>query len=265
MGIAKRLIIYLVSIFFLAQCNNENDRPEDLGSELQGIEGQFCNNGFAGPGAAYWNMANGVFVPLNQVPIINNTGGQVSFGVEQPSLRLEYPVGYQGVQLRDSQGAPLGIDILRNDTRAFFRWIPNESFFGISDFDQIIAREINTMFARVGYDPSNGFNPVCSRNESNPFESLLVNFNGRVIEFGEFTGIVWVRSIVVPGLGTVNSAIQTSVAPTAEFDARTLDTFLPFNFQLLVRPDGSGFIDNDGDGSPAHLDPDDNDPNVRHN
>ena len=120
------------------------------------------------------------------------------------------------------------------------------------------------MFAEVGYDPNNGFEPICSRNESQNFESLLVNFNGRVIQFGEFTGIVWVRSTLVPGLGTVNSAIQISAAPSVEFDERTLDTFLPFNFQLYVRPDGGGFIDNDGDGSPAHLDPDDNDPNVRH-
>ena len=239
-------------------CINDDSEIDNL----QNVQAQFCDN-YAGAGAAYWNMSNGIFVPLNKVPIIENPGGRVSFN-EQPLLSLEYSVGYTGTGIRDSQNFPIGIDIKRLDKKVFYRWIPNVSFVGVSDFNQIIAQEINTMFAEVGYNPSNGFDPICSRNESQNFEGMLVNFNGRVIQFGEFTGIVWVRSMVVPGLGTVNSAIQISAAPSVEFDARTLDTFLPFNFQLYVRPDGEGFIDNDRDGSPAHLDPDDNDPNVRH-
>ncbi len=254
--------LYLLVFVLLGSCGSDEDGGPE--SELQNIDGVFCNQDYSGPAAAYWNMANGQFIPLSQVPMINSRGGEVSFPFEQPTLRLEYPQGYTGEGIRDSQNFPIGIDINRLDGRVFFRWIPNISLFGITDFDQIITQEINTMFAEVGYNPNNGFEAVCGRNESQDFEGLLVNFNGRVIEFGEFTGIVWVRSVVVPGLGTVNSAIQTSVAPTAEFNARTLDTFLPFNFQLLVRPDGGGFIDNDGDGSPAHLDPDDNDPTVRH-
>ena len=253
----KYLSIAMILIGVLG-CSKDDATTENL----QNVQAQFCNN-YAGPGAAYWNMAIGIFLPLDEVPIIKNPGGRVSF-IEQPLLSLEYPEGYTGTGIRDVQNFPIGIDIKRLDNRVFFRWIPNVSLVGISDFNQIIAQEINTMFAEVGYDPNNGFEPICSRNESQNFESLLVNFNGRVIQFGEFTGIVWVRSTIVPGLGTVNSAIQISAAPSAEYDARTLDTFLPFNFQLYVRPDGGGFIDNDGDGSPAHLDPDDNDPNVRH-
>lgn len=261
----KKLSFGLSSILLLLVLGGcGSDDSSDPGSELQGIEGMFCQENYSGPAAAYWNMANGIFIPLNQVPMIQSMGGAISIP-NQPLLSLRYPQGYIGEQVPDSQNLPVGVDIKRLDERVFFRWIPNLSFVGITDFDQIIAQEINTMFAEVGYNPGNGFRPVCSRNESSPFESLLVNFNGRVIEFGEFTGMVWVRSVVVPGLGTVNSAIQTSVAPTAEFDARALDTFLPFNFQLLVRPDGGGFIDNDGDGTPSHLDPDDNDPNVPRN
>jgi len=154
----------------------------------------------------------------------------------------------------------LGLDIKRSAHAVFFRWIPNSTFFNVSDFDQIIAGQINTMFANYGFNGQ--FEVICSRNESQNFESLLVNFNARLIRFGNFTGLVWVRSVVVPGIGSVNSGIQIAAAPTAEFDARTLDTFLPFNFRLLVRPDGGGFIDNDNDGVPAHEDPDDNNPNV---
>ena len=249
---------FVFCTFFFGSCSS--DDASDSDNQLNGVRAEFCNN-YVGPAAAYWNMANGIFVPLNQVPIIANPGGRVSFA-EQPLLSLEYPQGYQGTGVRDSQGFPIGIDILRNDSKAYFRWIPNVSFLGITDFDQVLAPQINLMFTTLGYDAGNGFTPICSRNETQNFEGLGVNFNGRVIEFGEFTGIVWVRSVVVPGLGTVNSAIQISAAPTAEFDNRTLDTFLPFNFQLLVRSDGGGFIDNDMDGTPAHLDPDDNDPDV---
>jgi len=249
----------LMFLFIGAMGCNKDDATVD---NLQNVQAQFCDD-YAGPGAAYWNMANGIFLPLDQVPIIENPGGRVSFA-EQPLLSLEYPQGFTGNGIRDAQNFPIGIDIKRSDNKVFFRWIPNVSFVGISDFNQIIAQEINSMFAQVGYDPGNGFEPICSRNENQNFESLLFNFNGRVIQFGEFTGIVWVRSVIVPGLETVNSAVQIAAAPSAEFDARTLDTFLPFNFQLYVRPDGGGFVDNDGDGSPAHLDPDDNNPNVRH-
>lgn len=255
----KRLKFFgLVLILLFISCNKDDNFP-NVGNGLENVQAQFCNN-FQGPAAAYWNMANGIFLPLPEFPIIKNSGGRVTHNL-QPLLSLEYPQGYAGSQITDSQTATLGLDILRNDNAVFFRWIPNSSVFGLSDFDAIMAREINTMFSVYGH--SQGFEVICSRNESQQFESLLVNFNARLLRFGDFTGLVWVRSVLVPGLGSVNSAIQISAAPTAEFDARTLDTFLPFNFQLHVRPDGGGFIDEDGDGSPAHLDPDDNDPNVR--
>ncbi len=249
-------IIFLAFLALLACSKDENSN----GNNLQAVEAQFCSN-FQGPAAAYWNMANGIFVPLPEFPIIANPGGRITNDL-QPLLSLEYPEGYRGFQIIDNQTATLGLDILRGDNTVFFRWIPVSTSFNISNFDEIIAREINTMFSV--YEYNGGFDVVCSRNISQEFESLLVNFNARLIRFGDFTGLVWVRSVLVPGLGNVNSAIQISAAPTAEFDARTLDTFLPFNFQLHVRPDGGGFIDNDGDGSPAHLDPDDNDKNVTH-
>lgn len=247
-------------LLLLSSCSNDGNTGTNA-NDLQAVQAQFCAD-FQGPAAAYWNMANGVFLPLPEFPIIQNPGGRIT-NEQQPLLSLSYPQGYRGFQIIDPQTATLGLDILRNDNAVFFRWIPVSTSFGVTDFDQIIAREINTMFAVLGYDPNNGFEAECRRNVNQPFESLLFNFNARLLRFGDFTAIVWVRSVVVPGLNSVNSAIQISAAPTAEFDARTLDTFLPFNFQLHVRPDGGGFVDNDGDGTPAHLDPDDNDPNVR--
>ncbi|GAB5476372.1 MAG: hypothetical protein Mars2KO_44710 [Maribacter sp.] len=260
MGKPNLKLFTILCITVLISCTKD-DGPETNANDLQAVQAQFCNN-FQGPAAAYWNMSNGVFLPLPEFPIIKNPGGRIT-NDQQPLLSLSYPVGYRGFQIIDAQTATLGLDILRNDNAVFFRWVPVSTSFGLTDFDQIIAREINTMFAVLGYDPNNGFEAECRRSVNQPFEGLLVNFNARLLRFGNFTAIVWVRSILVPGLGSVNSAIQIAAAPTAEFDARTLDTFLPFNFQLHVRPDGGGFVDNDGDGSPAHLDPDDNDPNVR--
>lgn len=253
----KYYSITLSWLLLLCSCSKDENFNN---SDLQNVQAQFCNN-FQGPAAAYWNMANGIFLPLPEFPLIKNPGGRITNDL-QPLLSLEYPQGYNGFQIIDNQTATLGLDILRNDNAVFFRWIPVSTSFSISSFDDIIAREINTMFAVYGHNGP--FDVICRRNFDQEFSTVLVNFNARLIQFGEFTGLVWVRSTVVPGLGNVNSAIQISAAPTAEFDARTLDTFLPFNFQLHVKPDGGGFIDNDGDGSPAHLDPDDNDPNVTH-
>ena len=253
----KKLKVILILIAIVG-CSKDDDGSANVGNTLENVQAQFCNN-FQGPAAAYWNMANGIFLPLPDFPVIQNPGGRITHNL-QPLLSLEYPQGYNGSLITDSQTATLGLDIKRNDNAVFFRWIPNSTFFNVSDFDQIIAGQINTMFANYGFNGQ--FEVICSRNESQNFESLLVNFNARLIRFGNFTGLVWVRSVVVPGIGSVNSGIQIAAAPTAEFDARTLDTFLPFNFQLLVRPDGGGFIDNDNDGVPAHEDPDDNNPNV---
>lgn len=250
-------LFFLSTLFLLFGCSKDDDSSVD---ELQNVQAQFCNN-FSGPAAAYWNMANGIFVPLPDFPVIANPGGRITNDL-QPLLSLEYPQGYRGFQIIDNQTATLGLDILRNDNAVFFRWIPVSTSFNIDSFDDIIAREINTMFGVYGHNGN--FDVVCTRTISQEFDGLLVNFNARLLRFGEFTGLIWVRSVLVPGLGNVNSAIQIAAAPTDEFDVRTLDTFLPFNFQLHVRPDGGGFIDNDMDGSPAHLDPDDNDPNVRH-
>jgi hypothetical protein len=248
--------IILLNLLILFSCSNDDG---SIQNNLQSVEAEFCNN-FTGPAAAYWNMANGIFVPLPDFPVIANPGGRVTHDL-QPLLSLSYPQGYRGFQITDNQTATIGLDILRNDNAVFFRWIPNSSLFGISSFDEIMAREINTMFDI--YNFNGDFEVICTRSVNQEFAGLLVNFNARLIRFGNFTGLVWIRSVFVPGTGSVNSAIQISAAPSAEFDSRTVDTFLPFNFQLHVRPDGGGFIDKDGDGTPAHLDPDDNDPNIR--
>lgn len=253
----SKSISILLSLYLVFGCSKDEEATT---AGLQNVQAQFCNN-FSGPAAAYWNMANGIFVPLSDFPVIANPGGRITNDL-QPLLSLEYPQGYRGFQIIDNQTATLGLDILRNDNAVFFRWIPVSTSVNINNFDVIIAREINTMFNIYGHNGN--FEVICTRNISQEFEGLLVNFNARLLRFGEFTGLVWVRSVLVPGLGNVNSAIQIAAAPTNEFDSRTADTFLPFNFQLHVRPDGGGFIDNDGDGSPAHLDPDDNDPNVTH-
>src|SRR5690606_4711784 len=60
--------------------------------------------------------------------------------------------------------------------------------------------------------------------------------------------------------GTFTSTSITS-APSNEYQEQIMETFLPINFQLFIGRDGS-FVDNDNDGVPANVDPDDNDPNV---
>lgn len=247
---------FVVLLLLAVSCSSDEASSQN---DLSNVRAQFCND-FQGPAAAYWNLANGIFVPMPDFPVIADPGGQITHNL-QPLLSLTYPQGYSGSLITDSQTSTLGLDIKRNDNGVFFRWIPNSTLFGLGDFDPIMAREVNTMFANYGFNGD--YEVVCTRNESQNFEGLVENFNARLIRFGAITGLVWIRTVYFPATASFNSAIQISAAPTAEFDAVTMQTFLPFNYQLHVRPDGGGFIDNDGDGTPAHLDPDDNDPTVR--
>ncbi|WP_418499234.1 hypothetical protein [Flagellimonas sp.] len=150
--------------------------------------------------------------------------------------------------------------LVRNDDAVVFRWIPNTQLNGQVSATAIIANEINGVFAHYGFNGSPDV--LCRTSANNSFEGIPSQFEARLLRFNGITAQVWVRSTYLAG-GTF-SAISVTSAPSNEYNAQVMDTFLPINFQLFVGRDGT-FVDNDNDGVPANEDPDDNNPNVPNN
>ena len=87
-------------------------------------------------------------------------------------------------------------------------------------------------------------------------------FSSRLIQFGNFTGLVWVNVTAVQGLPTLSVASAVSAGPTSEFDNLVMDVFLPLSFQLLVIDRGT-LSDRDNDGTPDIFDKEPDNPNVQ--
>jgi hypothetical protein len=81
---------------------------------------------------------------------------------------------------------------------------------------------------------------------------LDFTFGARLIEFGNFTGLVWVNTVYVASIDAMQVSVSISSAPTTQFDAEVFNTFLPISFQLLVIDDG--VRDSDLDGTPDNQD-----------
>lgn len=239
-------------LIFLGSCNSDDGGDTN---NLQGVNSQICAN-VQGPAAIYWDFANGIPAPLTAPPLITNPGQQFIHS-QLPLLGFTIPQGFTAFEITEPQTRTLGVNVLRNDNAVVFRWIPNSFVTGQISSQAIIANEINTMLNFYGF---NGTPEVlCSQMRSGGFEGIPIEFNGRLLRFGNIIGQVWVNTTFVAG-GTA-MAISVTAAPANEYDSQVMNTFLPINFQLFVRDNGN-IVDQDGDGFTVLEDPDDNDPNV---
>lgn len=90
---------------------------------------------------------------------------------------------------------------------------------------------------------------------------FLQEINMRLLQFGDFTALVYVLTARLPGL-PVSVSASVSVAPTNEFENVVMDVFFPLSYQLLVS-DRDTLSDRDQDGVPDIFDTDPDNPNVQ--
>ena len=243
----------------LFSCSNDGEGGNgNNNSVLQGFNSQVCAN-VQGPSAAYWDFSHSIPLPLTQIPVVKNPGQQFVHS-QFPLLGFVMPQGFSANEVTDPLTGTIGVNVVRNDNNVVFRWVPNTQVAGQVSATNIIANEINAMFAHYGFNGSPDV--VCTTTSNSSFEGIPSQFTARLLRFGGITGQVWVRSTFIAG-GTF-SAISVTSAPSAEYDTQVAETFLPINYQLFVGRDGT-FVDNDNDGVPANEDPDDNNPNVPNN
>ncbi len=239
-----RIVTFLCSaLLILASCSKD-DAPETIQDPLADFNSQICTNA-RGITGAYWDYSNALPIPLTQIPTIQNPGPQFIHSA-YPQLGFQLPQGYSAVEISVNNPPAVGVNVLRDDNNVVWRYLPLLSLQGQVPITDVVAFEVNSMFSF--FDFNGNFDVICSETKSTNTGTFQLTFSARLIEFGTFTGLVWVNTLYEPTTNFTQVSASVSVAPTAAFEAEVMNTFLPISFQLLVIDDG--VRDSDLDGVP---------------
>ena len=250
-----KLYSLLLVITLLASCSSDNNNDENPTNATSKI----CNN-VTGPTAVYWDYSNGLATPLTQAPLLKNTNGQFIHS-QLPYIGFPMPQGYTATEVNIPQTQTLGVNVIRNDNAVVWRYVPTSTFPANFSANDIIATEINSMFNFYGFNAN--FEVLCSETKSvNQTGNVITTFNGRLIRFGNFTGLVWIIVTQIEGLASFFVTSSVSSGPTNEYNNLVMDIFLPLSFQLYVNDRGT-LSDRDGDGVPDIYDREPDNPNIQ--
>lgn len=248
-----KILVLALGVLLISSCSKDDSDSSNLNNLVSRTSS--CINA-QGPTGLYWDFANALPTGLDQPALLQNPGQQFIHS-QLPLLGFTMPQGFSAFEVTDPQTAAIGVNVLRNDNAVVFRWIPNSFVLNQIPSQTIIANEINNLFTHFQF---NGTPEVlCSQFKQQVFEGIPMEFNARLLRFGNVTGQVWVITTYVAG-GTATT-ISVTAAPTQEYGNQVMSTFLPINFQLYV-DDRGNIVDKDKDGFTLLEDPDDNDPNV---
>ncbi|MEZ4803481.1 MAG: hypothetical protein R2797_11975 [Gelidibacter sp.] len=233
--------ILVALIVCLSSCSKEDGNDNN---QLQNFQSSICDN-VTGAQAVYWDYSHGLAVPLTQIPTIANPGGQFIHS-QYPALGFQMPAGFTAQEVTIPQTQTIGVNVIRNDNNVVWRYVPTSTFQGQVGINDILAFEINSMFAFYGFNGAPEV--VCTTTSQQNMSVFTVFFGARLLRFGNMTALVWARNMYDTTLNMTFTSVSVSVAPTAEFDNQVFSTFLPISFQLLVID--NGVRDSDLDGTP---------------
>jgi len=242
----KHLNALLITLVLVLSTSCSKDDNNDQ-QEIQNFQST-CENA-SGPTGIYWDYAKGRAVPLTQIPTIANPGGQFIHS-QYPALGFQMPAGFTGQEVYIPQTQTIGVNVIRNDNNVIWRYIPSSSFVGNVQINDVIASEMNGMFAFYGFNGN--FDLLCTETLPQEIAGFTRVFGARLIRFGDKTALVWAIVMFEPTLNVTFTSVSVSVAPTAEFDSQVMNTYLPISFQLLVID--NGVRDSDLDGTPDNQD-----------
>lgn len=204
--------------------------------------------GITGPEAVYWDVRNSI--PRGDlpggVPVIKELGGQYTHP-GFPLLGFTYPPGWVPETLSDPSGTTVGVNLLRQDNQAIYRWVSYQAQ-GFVSVEDVLTVEINNMLSFFG---NQGTLTVECRNEAtdNSLGNIIRSAASRFIRFETRSAMVNVNLTYVDGLPTTFISVQITAGPTLEHNDLIVDTFLPIDWQMLINPDDSSVNkDTDGDG-----------------
>ncbi|MFC7356470.1 hypothetical protein ACFQO1_02120 [Jejudonia soesokkakensis] len=256
----KPIHVLLVCLLCLIVSCSKNDdgNPQN---DFANFTSEICvdangNPGIVGIPALYWDYSNARPVPLTQIPTIANPGQQFIHS-GYPQLGFTLPAGYTAQEISSANPPVVGVNVIRNDNQALWQYVPLLSVQGQVPINDIVAFQVNSMFNFHNFNGN--FNVLCTATRTMNQSGLQFTFGARLIQFGNFTGLVWVNTLYSPGTNFTSVSVSISSAPTADFNAEVFNTFLPISFQLLVIDDG--VRDSDLDGFPDNIDAFPFDPN----
>ncbi len=255
----KRIFLAQLSVIcsscwlLFSSCGSEENDPQ---VNLIRVPSQICQNSMGTEGL-YWDVSNGVQrgdIP-GGLPTIANIGGHFIHS-GYPPLGFMYPSGFRPVELRQEFPQLVGINMMRNDDRALWRYL-NQTFLGRADAAQVLQFELDQFLQFVGGNQQQ-MEVICTNTGTQqPIPTIVATNQSLLVRVQGFTALFVVGVNFASDLGVSFISMQVSFAPTENFDQEVLQTFLPIHWQLLVRE--GGWSDRDGDGVPDHLDrfPDD--------
>lgn len=239
--------IFLCSLLLLVACNKDDDGDTQQ-DQFANFQSQLCPN-VTGPTALFWDYANGLPVPLTQIPTVVNPGDYFIHSA-YPQLGFQLPQGYTAFEISVNQPPTVGVNVVRNDNNVVWRYVPINSLNGEVAVNDAVANEVNGMFDFFNFNGN--FNVLCSETRVQDFGGVQLTFSARLIAFGNFTGLVYANLTYTPSINLTQVSTFVAAAPTNQFDAEVFNTFLPINFQLLVIDEG--VLDSDLDGFPDNVD-----------
>lgn len=262
---AFKLYCLLAIIILLASCS-KNDDNGDNNNQLGLANFQTtCTNGngnsqITGPTGAYWEYAKGNNIPLNRLPILKNpqlTNYSHSNRL-LPPLVIVPPVDYQASDYINNSTQAHGMQIIRNDGFAVWRYVPTSDYQLNSNPDFILETEIKTVTNAFGFngEPTT----ICDETKVTQIPGLTIVFRARLIEFGNIRALIWINALPSSFSTIVSSSVSAGLSN--EFDTLVTDIFLPLSYQLLINDNGS-LSDRDGDGTPDIYDSEPDNPNVQ--
>lgn len=252
---SSTILKLLFSAVLIISCSKDAENGNRI--ESPALKSKICEN-ITGPTAAYWDLSHQLPIPITELPLIKNPGQRFVHS-QSPLIGVTVPQGYTATEVTNFQTGTMGVNVQRNDNAVVWRYVPIGRQTGQVPINDIMASEINQMFSFYGFNGSPEV--LCTTTGTDKSAAFLTQFGARLLKFGGVTGLVWANAHFSPSTGVTFISVSVSSAPSNEFDREVMETFIPMSWQLLVDLD-RGVTDNDGDGVPAHLDRDDNDPNV---
>lgn len=248
-GMVRLFFLFLATGILIGCSKNDETSQQEL---LGNIVSQICPN-VRGVQALYWDVNNGVLrgdIP-GGLPTIKNPGDHYIHS-GYPALGFQMPRGYRAVELRDDLNGTIGVNVLRNDDNALWRYVTTR-FFGRTNANDVLQVELNQMLTSLGLN-SQQVSVVCSNGAAQQLAPDMQSTTATaLVRAGNFTALLAVNVNVLVSSGTSFIGIQMTLGPTAEYDALVLDAFLPIGYQLLFI-NRERVQDSDGDGVPDHLD-----------
>ncbi|WP_372936294.1 hypothetical protein [Seonamhaeicola sp.] len=261
----KALKIYsiLALLILLISCSNDGENNEN--NNLIGFStADNCPELPIGPTSAYWEYAKGNAIPLNKVPVLKNPQAAFSYAhsnTSLPPLTLTPPQGYTAFDYTNPNTNPFGVNVIRNDGAAVWRYVPISTYPANFSDSNILDIEVNNVTAAFGFNSN--YNILCEATPKVFSENGIARvFRARTIQFNNTIALVWIAATYVESLGTVSVASSVSAGPVNEYDTLVTDIFLPLSFQLLIS-DRDSLSDRDNDGVPDIYDTAPDNPNIQ--